>query len=195
MPESKLPDAEALSLWREAERRLRLVDIERPLPMARVDGLLEVLGPRRRDETLTEWLERGRRRAEPAPAEGPSAEIIPFNPRRHRFAPVAEITRLAADTSGPGIPLPSRELESADGRFRLRTALEGDQVLITIQSLGLAADEFAGRLLGIAWAERDSEPVAVLQLDEDGDGSVRLPDTPKLRRALLKPVIGLIEEA
>lgn len=194
MPNDKLSDAEALALWREAERRLRLVDVERPLPMARVDALLETLGPRRRDESIREWLQRGRR-TEPTEPERPSAEIIPFNPRHQRFAPVAEITRLAADTSGPDIPLPARELETADGRFRFRTTLEGDQILITVQALGLAADEFARRLIGIASAEGDGEPVAILQLDEDGDGSVRLPDSMELRRALLRPVIGLIENA
>jgi hypothetical protein len=36
--------------------------------------------------------------------------------------------------------------------------------------------------------------VALLALDEDGDGRVRLPDAPELRLALLKPVIGLVED-
>ena len=195
MPNRKLTDAEALALWREADRRLRLVDLEHPQPMAQVDALLEILGPRRRDESLTQWLQRGQKQAEAAPVERPSAEIIPFNPRRQRFTPVAEITRLAADTSGPDLPLPTRELETADGRFRFHATLEADQVLLTLQALGLAADEFAGRLVGIASAEGGGEPVVMLQLDEDGDGSVRLPDSQELRRALLKPVIGVIDEA
>jgi hypothetical protein len=67
-------------------------------------------------------------------------------------------------------------------------------VSIAVQALGLATDEFANRTLGIAGAGADAEPVALLQLDEDGDGSVRLPDSPELRRALLKPVIGLVED-
>jgi hypothetical protein len=190
MTERKLSDAEAVALWREAERRLKLVDAEPPVSMARVDALLGVLGARKEGESLTDWLTRSGK----APVEEtrPSAEIIQFSPRRQRFMPVAEITRLAADTSGPDLPLPARELETADGRFRLKVSIEGDQVLIAVQALGLAADEFAGRTLGIAGA--DAEPVAVLQLDEDGDGSVRLPDSPELRRALLKPVLGVIED-
>jgi hypothetical protein len=32
------------------------------------------------------------------------------------------------------------------------------------------------------------------QLDGDGDGQARLPDSPELRRALLRPVIGLVED-
>ncbi len=193
MPNQTLSDAEALTLWREAERRLRLVDVEPPLSMATVDGLLDTLGPRRSNESLGDWLQRGQ-----APTattiERPSAEIIPFNPRRQRFTPVAEIVRLAADTSGPEIPLPTRELETADGRFRLRVTLEGDQVVLVVQALGLASDEFAGRTMGLAAVAPDQPPIALLQLDEDGDGTVRLPDTTELRQALLKPLLGVVED-
>lgn len=192
MTERKLSDAEALTLWREAERRLKLVDPAPPLEMAQVDALLDVLGPRRRDESLRDWLQRGQ--APAATEERPSAEIIPFNPRRQRFIPAAEITRLAADTAGAKLELPTRELETADGRFRLKVSSEGDQVVIAVQSLGLAADEFAGRTIGLAPANGAPEPVAVLELDADGDGRVRLPDGPELRAALLKPVIGVIED-
>lgn len=192
MPDQTLSDSEALVLWREAERRLRLVDVEPPLSMTTVDSLLDILGPRRSNESLGDWLQRGH-----APAttiERPSAEIIPFNPRRQRFTPVAEIVRLAADTSGPEIPLPARELETADGRFRLRVTLEGDQVVLTVQALGLASDEFAGRTIGLAAVDAEEPPIALLQLDEDGDGTVRLPDTTALRQALLKPILGLVED-
>lgn len=192
MPKGKLSDAEALALWREAERRLRLVDVEPPLTMARVDAALEVLGPRREGESLEAWLKRGQD-AQRQVDERPSAQIIPFNPRRQRFVPMAEVTRLAADTAGPEVPLPAPELETADGRFRLRTALEADQVVLTVEALGFASDQFAGRLVGIASADADA-PMAVIRLDDDGEGTVRLTDAPELRRALLKPVIGLVEE-
>ena len=190
MTERKLSDGEALTLWREAERRLRLVDPAPPLDMAKVDAVHGVLGPRRRDESLRDWLRRGQA---PAPQERRSAEIIPFNPRRQRFLPVAEITRLAADSAGARLELPARELETADGRFRLKVSSEGDQVVIAVQTLGLAADQFAGKLIGLAAAEA-AEPLLVLQLDDDGDGEVRLPDSDDLRRALLNPVLGTIED-
>lgn len=194
MPQGKLSDAEALALWKEAERRLRLVDVEPPLATARVDALLEAVGPRREGESIRAWLRRSQEgTAEDDADERPSAEIIPFNPRRQRFAPVAGITRLAADTTSGEIPLPTRELETQDGRFRLRVTVEADQVVVALEALGFAADEFAGRTVGIAPADGDV-PVAVIVLDEDGDGEVRLPDTVELRRALLEPVIGLIEE-
>lgn len=191
MTERKLSDAEALALWREAERRLRLVDPAPPLEMATVDALRDVLGPRRRDEALRDWLQRSQ--APAAPQERPSAAIIPFSPRRQRFIPVAEITRLAADTAGAQLELPMRELETADGRFRLKVSREGDQVVIAVQTLGLAADQFAGKLIGLAAAEATA-PIVVLQLDDDGDGEVRLPDSDELRRALLHPVLGTIED-
>lgn len=191
MTERKLPDAEAVAMWQEAERRLRLVDRAPPLQMAQVDALLAAVGPRRRDESLRDWLQRSQAPA-PTPIDRPSAEIIRFSPRQHRFQPVAEITRLAADTAGADLALPSRELETADGRFRLEVTSEGDQVVIRVQTLGFAADEFAGRRLGLAAAGAD--PVALIQLDDDGDGEVRLPDTKELRQALLQPVVGTVED-
>lgn len=197
MTHRKLSDAEALELWRRAEQRLRMVDTEPPVAMAKVDALLQILGPRQSGESLEAWLQRGRT-AEAEPTERPSAEIIPFsrafNAKRQRFVPVAEIVRLAADTGGPGISLPSRELETTDGRFRLKVTREADQVVIAVQALGFAADEFAGRMLGLAPVGVGAEPVVVFELDEDGDGWVRLPDSPELRTALLAPVLGTIED-
>jgi hypothetical protein len=193
MTDRKLSDAEALALWRRAEQRLRLLDTEPPVKIDRVDALLRVVGPRRPGEALGDWLMRSQA-PQTAASERPSAEIIPFNAKRQRFTPVAEIVRLAADSAGSEVALPSRELETADGRFRLKATSAGDQVLIEIQALGLAADEFAGRTIGLAPANGAPDPVAVLELDEDGDGRVRLPDSPELRVALLKPVIGVIED-
>ncbi|MCE3246689.1 MAG: hypothetical protein K0R41_514 [Geminicoccaceae bacterium] len=197
MTDHKLSDAEALALWRRAEQRLRLLDTEPPVKIDQVDALLRVVGPRRPGEALGDWLMRSQAPQTTA-GERPSAEIIPFSPpfnaKRQRFTPVAEIVRLAADSAGREIALPSRELETADGRFRLKVTSEGDQVVIEIQALGHAADEFAGRTIGLAPAGGAPEPVAVLQLDDDGDGRVRLPDAPALRVALLSPVIGVVED-
>ncbi|HSA80298.1 MAG TPA: hypothetical protein VLE23_05715 [Geminicoccaceae bacterium] len=197
MTDRKLSDAEALHLWRRAEQRLRLLDTDPPIAQDQVDALLQVLGPRRQDESLADWLLRSRT-PQAAAIDRPSAEIIPFSPKfsakRQRFTPVAEIVRLAADSAGSEVALPSRELETADGRFRLKVSSARDQVLIEIQALGLAADEFAGRTIGLAPADGAPDPVAVLELDADGDGRIRLPDSPELRVALLKPVIGVIED-
>jgi hypothetical protein len=193
MTDRKLSDAEAMALWRRAEQRLRLLDTEPPVKIDRVDALLRVVGPRRPGEALGDWLMRSQA-PQTAASERPSAEIIPFNAKRQRFTPVAEIVRLAADSAGGEIALPSRELETADGRFRLKVTSEGDQVVIEVQALGHAAEEFAGRTIGLAPAGGAPEPAAVLQLDDDGDGRARLPDAPALRIALLSPVIGLIED-
>ena len=196
MTDRKLSNAEALALWRRAEQRLRLLDTEPPVKIDQVDALLRVVGPRRPGEALGDWLMRSQAPQTTA-SERPSAEIIPFSPQfsatRQRFTPVAEIVRLAADSAGREIALPSRELETADGRFRLKVTSEGDQVVIEIQALGHAADEFAGRTIGLA-AHGSADPVALVALDDDGDGRVRLPDAPALRVALLSPVIGLVED-
>jgi hypothetical protein len=190
MKKGKMTGAEAVALWREAGRRLRLADVEPPLAMARVDALQAVLGPRRGNESLGERLRRGG-----AGAARPSAEIIHVDFGRRRFRLVGEIVRLAADTAGPGLELPVRELETADGRFRLKVTLEAGQVVVAVQALGLASDEFAGQLIAIAAAGGEASPVAILPLDADGDGETRVPDSPELRRALLRPVIGVLDEA
>jgi hypothetical protein len=190
MKKGKMTGAEAVALWREAGRRLRLADVEPPLAIARVDALQAVLGPRRQEESLGEWLRRGG-----AGAARPSAEIIHVDFGRRRFRPVGEILRLAADTAGPGLELPARELETADGRFRLKVTPEGDQVVVAVQALGLASDQFANQLIAIAAAGEETSPAAILLLDVDGDGETRVPDSPELRRALLRPVIGVLDEA
>lgn len=179
--------------WQRAKTRLRLVDTEPPLEMTRVDALAGVLGPRGENEDLRNWLGRARTPVQ-ATTPAASAEIIPFNPARQRFTPVADVVRLAADSGGPGVPLPSRDVETEDGRFRFRVTTEGDLLRIELQALGLASEEFAGRTLGLASADDARTPVVVLLLDEDADGFVQLPDTSELRRTLLWPVIGVIED-
>ena len=194
MTEAKRSAADLEVLWRRAEQRLRLTDIEPPLSWSRVDAVRKALGPRHPGESLRGWLQRARAGA---PVARPAAEVAPliaFDPTRQRFVPLAGITRLAADSAGTEIELPTRELESSDGRFRLRVEPAGGEVVIMLQALGLASDDFAGKRLGLASAEAP-QPFAVIALDEDGDGSVALPDTATLRRALLQPVIGLIETA
>jgi hypothetical protein len=192
MTKGRLSDAEAVALWREAGRRLRLVDAEPPLEMARVDALQALLGPRRKGEPLAEWLQRGR--AAGAASGRPSAEIIHVDFGSRRFRPVAEIIRLAADTAGERPELPERELESTDGRFRLRVTPVGDEVVVAVQVLGQAADQFAGQLIAIAGLGSEASPVAVLLLDEDGDGEARIADSLQLRHALLRPLIGVLDE-
>jgi hypothetical protein len=90
--------------------------------------------------------------------------------------------------------LPARAVETEDGRFRFRVTAASDRLTIELQALGHASEEFAGCTLGLASADDARTPVAVLKLDEDADGAVQLPDTAELRRTLLWPVIGLIED-
>ncbi len=193
MSHRSLTDTEALALWRRAAHQLALVDVEPPVSMAEVDQLLQVLGSRQRDESIISWLKRGHTER-PATASQGSAEIIQFNPRRQRFTPVAEFVRLAADTAGAEIPLPSRALETDDGRFRLEVVKAGDELVISIQALGHASDLFALKTLGLRADEPGQLPIALVQLDEDGDGTLRQADSPALRRALLRPVLGVIED-
>ena len=69
---------------------------------------------------------------------------------------------------------------------------ESDELVINITALGNASDDYAGHKVGLASVGR--EPIAVVTLDEDGDGSIRLADTTDLRLVLLRPVIGTIQD-
>ncbi len=86
------------------------------------------------------------------------------------------------------------------------TAING-QIQLTLEALGFAAEEFAGRRLGLAaagaWSERATDQIVRLNhdaviaewtLNEDGDGVCEIPDALETRQALLRPVIGLIED-
>ena len=86
-------------------------------------------------------------------------------------------------------------METEDGRFRLMLSAEGDKIRITVEALGGAIEALAGRRLGIAGPGGEEELVAIVELDEDGDGSAEVDDRPEIRQALLQPVIGLIEDA
>lgn len=189
------------TLWLEARRRLALADVAPPVSRERVDRLLAALPPRRPDEDLRGWLRRGAGAAGGERRPSPSAEVVAFpGAGRVRFTPITEIVRLAADSAGAGgkipLPDPGRAIESADGRFRLTIAADeaGGGIRVAVQALGLASDMYANRRIGLAGAG-DTGPLAVIELDEDGDGVCRLDDRPDVRRALLRPVIGSIEDA
>lgn len=188
------PTNDTRALWRKAEQRLRLADVDPPLDMAKVDALHARLGSRGRSESIRDWLDRGRTSEVPAEAPAPAGQVVAFDSRRQRFTRVATVVRLAADSGGPGVPLPTRDLETEDGRFRFRVSLEGDQLAIGLQALGLASEEFAGRTLGLASADDARTPLVIIELDEDADGGTRLPDSDEIRRTLLWPVIGVIED-
>lgn len=180
-------------LWQLAARRLAEVDVE-PVPgWDEVDALLGELGPRAADQDVRSWLRREGAGAAMTASEGDPL-IIPFDQHRQRFQPVDQFMRRAADSAGERLDLPGGELESESGRFRLRVESDGRGVVIELQALGHASDEFANRLIGLAHPDDPRRPVAIVALDDDGDGRARVPDSQALRRALLRPVLGSIEE-
>jgi hypothetical protein len=188
---TKLSDRDVKLLWQRARDRLDLVDTERPVSMAEVDGILAAIGQRPANQSLADWIKSAAGRSSSG-ADPVSAVIVPFDSLRHRFTPVVEFVRLAADDAGQEIPLPGRALEDEQGQFRLEVAREDDDLVIQITALGHASDAYAGRRVGLASAGR--EPIAVVTLDEDGDGEIRLLDTTDLRLLLLRPVIGTVQD-
>lgn len=158
-------------LWREAQRRLRLVDTEPPVSTERIEQLLNHLPERAPGEHLRDWLAHTQPRSQPI-----------------------EFLRWAADTSDGDAPLPDPDssLESEDGRFRLNLSSSDGHIHITLQALGFAADEFAHKQMGISTSDR-ATPLAVIVLDEDGNGTVSIEDSQQAREVLLKPEIRVLE--
>jgi hypothetical protein len=198
MTTKPLNDDERETLWKIAANRLRLVDTEPRIEPKTIDQLLDQLGSRGQDQSLGDWLRAG---SEPGmtvqeTSTAPStAEIIHFDPRRQRFNQIAEFTRLAADSAGGDIPLPAAPLETSDGRFRLEIGEADDQMIrVLIQALGDASDELAGRLIGLAAEGNYETLIGLVELDEDGDGTIRLHDDAATRQALLRPVLGTIDD-
>ena len=185
--------SEQAQLWHQASLALQRVDVDAPVPVAAADVLLTRIGRRADDEPLDQWLRRlTRRPAAAAPAH--QAEIISFDARRQRFRPVADFVRLAADSSGPEIGLPAHALDTEDGRFRLQISEDEGMLTIKIQALGHASDGFAGQIVGLSSGASATDPLLLVLLDEDGDGETRRADDPALRRALLRPVLGVVED-
>lgn len=198
MAQKKLADSQRIAFWREAGRRLSLVDRDAPVTLGRVDRLLDALPEHYPQEMLGNWLRRVIA-ASGASADSSAANIIPLRAKpQWRFTPLANIKRLAADSNGSGVaplPDPGRTLETEDGRFRLTVTAEDGHVHLLIETLGFAADLFAGRRLGITGPCGEDELIAIIELDDDGDGWVSVKDQAAVRRALLHPVIGLLEDA
>lgn len=186
-----LSDFDVKVLWQRARDRLELVDTEPPVSMTEIDKLLSAIGQRPANQTVADWIKSAAGKPEFTNAIV-SAVVVPFDNLREQFTPVVEFVRLAADDAGQEIPLPARSLEDDQGRFRLNVAKENDELVIQITSLGNASDDYAGVKVGLAAAGK--EPIAVVTLDEDGDGTIRLVDTTDLRLLLLRPVIGTVQD-
>lgn len=193
MTKKPLNDDERKTFWQKAARRLTLVDAEPPVDEATVDRLLDQLGPRQEGQSLGDWLKQTAEASEVDTSR--TAEVICFDPRHQRFNQIAEFTRLAADTAFGEVPLPAAALETSDGRFRLEIEEAEDRMIrVLIQALGDASDALAGRLIGLASEGHYQTLIGLVELDEDGDGTMRLHDDEATRRALLRPVLGTIDD-
>ncbi len=190
MPSKKLTSEEESALWQLARQRLALKQLKPTVSSELVTRFRAQLPARQEDDTLEALIRRASSNSQS------TAEIKTFKPKpTKQFKPLAEFMRFAADTHEDEIPLPDAEsvLESVDGRFRLRITAINDHIDIFIQALGFAADEFANSCIGLFDPSDKNRPITIMTLDQDGDGHSQVKNTLNLRRALLKPVIVLVE--
>lgn len=192
MTEQPLTADELEALWRYAAHRLSLVDLEPTVSEKEVNAVGNLVGARPEGLTLSSWLKGGAQAKEALPSG--SNNVLSLAESRTRFRPVTTFVRLAADSAGTDVGLPSRSLETSDGQFRLSFSTDEQGLCLTLQALGMASTEWAGRRMGLAGATDDQPIVAVFTFDEDGDATIVIEDTPWHRQALLSTIIGAIDD-
>lgn len=180
-------------LWQEAQRRLMQADAQPPLDIDRVREAARRLDPRADAEPLAAWLARATRRH----AFPPSAQ------RTVTLRPLSRITRLAADAGSEETrDAQEKVLESPDGKFQVSLRSTEKHLLIDVEALGPSSDEFAGLVIALTRSNADwtgsvataavGDVIGFIELDEDGDGSIRIPDTASARDGLRDFVIALV---
>lgn len=157
--------------WHEAYRRFQLIDWEPPISKAEVDALHAALSPRQADENITEWLNR----------------VL----KPQTFTPFTQIIRRAASSSLEQYALPDVDfLVTEDESLRFYIFQQANNIVIKVEALGLAIDKLAHGSLGLAAKDTPNQVVAVIVLDEEGDGMIEVEDTPEMRQLLRHFVIG-----
>lgn len=75
------------------------------------------------------------------------------------FTPFTEVVRLTTSSDDAHVELPDAgcALETPDGRFRIWAEVENGKIRLTVEAMGLAADEFAHKRIGIAAASPGDE--------------------------------------
>lgn len=173
-------------LWRLARQRLQLHRSRPPVSAELADRLRDYLsaGSGQPTDRLRRALDLGQKQA----------DVRSFVPRSSRvFTPLSEFVRLAADSGDEELPLPAEALESTDGQFRLSVRRVEAGLELHVEALGFAVDRLASKTLGLADADDAMSVLVTVTLDAEGDGIACADDTPQLRRALLRPLLVLIE--
>ena len=192
MTEQPLTAAELEALWRYAANRLSLVDLEPAVSEDKINGVVNLVGTRPDGLAISAWLKGKAQDKEALPSD--SNNVLSLADHRTGFRPVATFVRLAADSAGTDVGLPSRSLEPSDGQFRLSFNASEQGLCLTLQALGIASADWSGRRMGLAGATDDQPIVAIFTFDEDGDATVLVEDTPWHRQALLSTIIGAIDD-
>lgn len=163
--------------WQAAHKRLQALDWNLPFFEKEVDESYAKLSPRKENENEIEWLLR----------------VLPVA-RPYKFSPFTEIIRRVADSSLEEYPLPDDGfLFTEDESLQITINQQNNNVLIKVESLGEYVDKLANCNLGIAYKKNPKTMIAIIKLNDMGDGDVVVEDCIEVRRALSSPLIGLVE--
>lgn len=191
MTDIKLTNQQEQILWQLARQRLATKRLKPRISSDLVTQFRDHLPDRKDNESLGDWL---RRASHPSQSSATVTQLIPKTAQNTEL--LSSFMRLAADsqTDNNIIPLPETALESTDGQFRISVFQQDSMLEITIQTLGPAVDRFGGCRIGLASAEQPGHELAECSLDQDGDGTCLIKDSPDIRRVLLNPVLVLLQE-
>lgn len=181
---------------RELAHRLFAVDWVAPITPDEIDRLHALMPPRQRQESLTDWLDRGLRPVRPPAETGTRAPVLRFRPRPSRpVRLVAESLAWAAAGPSPATPPLPERLEIGDKCFFAAFRLEGDMVLVSLQALGRTLLELRGKAVVVTGPEGISQTLAELTLGPRGEGHFRCPDNAEVRALLLAIKVWRLDEA
>jgi len=86
-------------------------------------------------------------------------------------------------------PLPEIPISSRDGLFNLIVEQDGPELVLRVEALNTAASDYAGCLVALADQPDGSGWLQPLQLDQYGDGEIRIEDGEDIRLILEHPWI------
>lgn len=159
--------------WREAYRRFQLIDWEPPVSQAVVEELRAALPPIQANEEVEAWLKR----------------VL-----KTKFTPFTEIFHRAAASGTEEFPLPdAKDIQTQDNNLRLNFFSEAGQIVIKIEATGNASDQLKNWTLGLVDKNQPDRVIAVVELDDDGDGEAKLDNNLENRKALWDLLIGRLE--
>lgn len=149
-------------------RRFDSIDWQLPLTPEALEEVYAQLPKRYADEEMAAWLRRVRQNLS------------------QRFTPTTTIIRRAAASGA----VTSAVLYTQDEALRVAIDVQSGQIIVTVTALGLAIDRYAHRRIGITSRQGLEDYIAVIDLNDEGEGTAIFEADDVVRQLFLDPGIS-----